>query len=113
MAFVADATVCPQCGAELGEGFEDEQEQAVPRAEFCSNCGEPIGADDTECRSCGVDLCPDCGAALGPDDTACANCGAQFDFACPNCGSDVPASADRCPNCNFEFEEIELEEENG
>ena len=106
----ADATVCPHCGAELEEGFEEEGAAAVQRAEFCGNCGEPIGADDSECPSCGVDLCPDCSAALGPDDTACANCGAQFAFSCPKCGSDVPASADVCPKCGFEFEEIELEE---
>ncbi len=123
----SDATVCPHCGAELEEGFEDEEappaaestgptaetSPAAIRAEFCSNCGEPIGREDGECPSCGVDLCPDCGTALGPDDTACASCGAQFDFACPNCGSDVPASADRCPKCGFEFEEIELEKEAG
>ena len=112
----SDATVCPHCGAELDEGFEDEEappEAAVPRAEFCSNCGEPIGAEDSECPTCGVDLCPDCGTALGPDDTVCASCGAQFVFSCPNCGGDVPASADRCPQCNYEFEEIELEQEAG
>jgi predicted amidophosphoribosyltransferase len=112
----SDATVCPHCGAELDEGFEDVDESpaetapAVPRAEFCSNCGEPIGKEDGECPSCGVDLCPDCGTALGPDDTVCANCGAQFVFSCPNCGGDVPASADRCPQCGLEFEEIELDQ---
>lgn len=122
----ADATVCPHCGSELDEGVEDESEPidegkvdaqaaqrvgSVPRAEFCSNCGGPIAPDDEECPACGADLCPDCGTALGSDDAVCPNCGAEFVFSCPNCGEDVPVSAEVCPYCKFEFEEIELEEE--
>jgi predicted amidophosphoribosyltransferase len=108
----ADATICPHCGAELDEDFEDEVgtpgqelERAVQRAEFCGNCGEPIGPGDEECPSCGVDLCPDCGNPLDPEDTVCPYCGAEFAFSCPECGEDVPPEAEVCPYCGFEFEE--------
>lgn len=115
----AEASVCPHCGAELEEGFEDEIEgeegleseakpgTAVERATFCANCGEPIGEEDEECPSCGVDLCPDCGNPLDPEAEVCPYCGAEFAFSCPECGQDLPADADICPHCGAEFEEDE------
>jgi RNA polymerase subunit RPABC4/transcription elongation factor Spt4 len=102
----------------LEEGFEDEDEpqaeepdgEEIVRADFCSNCGEPIDAEDEECASCGADLCPDCGTALAEDDDACPHCGAEFIFSCPECDTDLPADADVCPNCGYTFEEDEDED---
>jgi predicted amidophosphoribosyltransferase len=120
----AEATICPHCGAELDEGFEDEGsqdegfyagpggaaeegERETERATFCGNCGEPIGEDDEECPSCGVDLCPECGSPLDPGDTACPECGTEFVFTCPECGEELGLDEDVCPHCGFEFGEEE------
>lgn len=123
-----EATVCPHCGTELEEDFEDEdsgaeperppppaeeaeraaeERAAVERAEFCADCGEPISEEDEECPSCGVDLCPDCGGPLDPEDDECPECGAQFAFSCPECDEDLDADADVCPYCGYSFDEDE------
>ena len=109
----ADATICHHCGAELEEGFEDEgtdepkeeSDPAIERAAFCGECGGPIGKEDEECPSCGVDLCLDCGGPLGEEDQVCPICGAEFAFSCPECGEDLPADAVVCSRCGFDFEE--------
>ena len=87
----------------------EKGEREIERASFCGSCGEPIGEDDEECPSCGVDLCPDCGSPLDPGETVCPECGTEFVFTCPECGEELGLDEDVCPHCGFEFGE---EEEN-
>ena len=116
LSFILDTlspALCVHCGAELEEGFEDDEKETkkekaspgVERAAFCGESGEPIDEEDDECPSCGVDLCPDCGNPLDEDDEVCPHCGAEFAFSCPDCGEDLPVEAEACPHCGYEFEE--------
>ncbi len=49
----------------------------------CSNCGNPIGSDDSFCNNCGSKIvndlyCTNCGNKVEEDDVFCTNCGKKL-----------------------------------
>lgn len=82
----------------------------------CSNCGVPVGEDDTFCRKCGAKLpptaCPTCRVPVDKDDRFCRKCGAKLmiitpegpKYECPVCKTVIPKDATSCPKCGAEFE---------
>jgi serine/threonine protein phosphatase PrpC/ribosomal protein L32 len=66
----------------------------------CPSCGEPVGAADRFCESCGTDLLvrrTPVGGAEGPIGGACPACGATdlADGFCEQCGRAQPGGRDR------------------
>jgi membrane protease subunit (stomatin/prohibitin family) len=87
---------------------------ALPAAQACPDCGQPVQADARFCPHCGHQLvvfqkCPDCGKNLPPAARFCSRCGKGLDTPraarfCPFCGVKNLDGATFCNGCGEKLE---------
>jgi len=99
-----DDVICPNCGANLEEEIDDEEEEY----EYgCSECGVVVNPDDKVCHNCGAALrpelsdesdleytCSECGTVVKYDDKVCPSCGTNLEAESENELVQIPVNLD-------------------
>ncbi|MCU0799965.1 MAG: hypothetical protein MUC62_09895 [Candidatus Thermoplasmatota archaeon] len=88
----------------VGPPASDEAPPMPPRGETIAK--EGLAATTVTDVEMLADPCPECGNPLGANEMKCHSCGAEFDLDlyCPNCESKIDESDSVCKNCGIKFD---------